>query len=224
MSSLNTFNDDSFVYNPNEYVDGNAQTPLPVPGNYTFRATKIARKKNRDSGEEILSAKGWPTIVIQRVELVEPEDAVASYGVFQEIFTQPYMRKNGNKEVPAATHMDLLRALDQHAEVADFREGITECEKLLSSGLTFRVGIGYQATDVEWAKAEIARNGGDSCDKETRSKIWKDATLRTKDFKNPDGSYRTSTVGRTGNTLEAKLRLSTFVPSDKDVELGPYKR
>ena len=220
-----TFYDDSYVYNADSYVDQGAIV-LPVPGNYRFRVSSLGRRKNRDTGEIMLADNKWPTIVLNRVEIVEPIEAVGSYSPFQELFTKPFQRKGGaGTNVIASNQTDLLRSIDVDAPAGlNMEEQVEEAEKLLGSGQTFISGIGYTATDVEWAKAEIARNGGDNCDKERKSEIWKSAKLTTKDFKNPDGSYRVRTMGKSGKMIDAKLKLSTFVPSSKDVELGAYKR
>lgn len=217
------FYDDSYTYDPNAYVDQGAVS-LPIPGHYRFRASSVGRRKDRNTGEVVKVDGKWPTLILNRVEIVEPQEAAGSYAPFQELFTKPFQRKGGaGAQVVAANQTDVLRSIDVDAPTGlNMEEQIEELEKQLTSGQTFVAGIGYTATDVDWAKAEIARNGGDNCPKEKRSEIWKAAKLTTKDFKNPDGTYRTMTRGKSGKMIEAKLKLATFVPSTKDVELGPY--
>lgn len=225
QTSTADFYDDSYTYNPESYVDQGA-VALPVPGNYRFRVSSLSRRKDRNTGEVTLVDNKWPTLVLNRVEIVEPQDAAGTYSPFQELFTKPFQRKCGaGAQVIASNQTDILRSIDVDAPSGlNMEEMVEELEKQLSSGQTFVSGIGYTATDVEWAKAEIARNGGDACEKEKKSEIWKAARLTTKDFKNPDGSYRTQTMGKSGKMIEAKLKLSTFVPSTKEVELGPYAK
>jgi hypothetical protein len=223
-TQMATFSPDSYTYNPAEYVDAGA-TLLPLPGVYRMRVTSLGRRKDRETGAEILKDGVWPTLVLNRVEIVEPIDETGTFALFEELYTKPYLRKGQGRELPAAKHMDLLRAIDQHAQVGDFLEGVQEVERLLSSGQTFVAQLGYRAQDTEWAKAEIARSGGkDAMTKEAYNAVWTAAKLSTKDFKNPSGGYRTQTVGRSGAVLEAKLTLTKFIPSDTQVDLGPYLR
>jgi hypothetical protein len=219
------FYDDSYAYNPDSYVDQGA-VALPAPGNYRFRVSSLARRKDRNTGEVVMADGRWPTLVMNRIEIVEPQESAGSYAPFQEFFTKPFQRPGGagTKEV-ASNQVDIIRAIDTDAgKGLNMEELVTELENLLTSGQTFVAGIAYHATDTDWAKAQIAANGGDSCEKEKKSEIWKAARLMTKDFKNPDGSYRTQAIGKSGKLLPAKLKLSSFVPSTKDVELGPYAR
>jgi hypothetical protein len=226
MMQNTTFADDTIAYNPNDYVDAGVAI-LPLPGIYRFRVTSLSRRKIRDTNEEVLR-DGWPTLVLNRVEIVEPLDEAGTYAVFEEMLTKPYMRAaSGGRKLPAAKHMDLLRAIDQHVAVSDFMEGVQEVERLLTSGATFVAQLGYRAQDTTWAKATIAEAGGkEALDRETYNKIWNDAKLTTKDFKNPQGGYRQQALGRSGTLLDAKLTLNKFIPSDQadTTALGPYVR
>lgn len=221
MSTM-SYNTDSFSYNPAEYVDAGA-TILPLPGTYRFRVTSLGRRKDRNTGAEV-TRDGWPILMLNRVEILEPQDEGGTFSLFEEINTKPYMRKSQMGEKPAARHMDLLRAIDQGSEVRSFEEGVTEVESLLSGGQTFVAQLGYKGIDTTWAKAQIAENGGEACEKATKNRIWNEAKLMTKDFKNPDGTYRTQTTGRSGSLIEAKLTLTKFSPSDQETALGPYTR
>ena len=206
-----------FVYNPDTYQDGGkAPSILPTPGHYRIRCTSLARRRDRATGEVNLYKGKWPTIVLNRVEVEDAEGQKSTFPVFQEIFTMPFERAPG---VYASKPMDLLRSIDVQAEVSGFEEAVEEVEKLLASGESFVAATGYGATDTEWAKSVL----GPNATKEEKKKVWDEARLTTKNFKNPDGSYRTATIGKLGNTIEAKLVLANFVPSDRDVPLGPYK-
>jgi len=219
-----TFNADTLTYNPDEYVDSGSPL-MPLPGTYRFRVTSLTRRKDRDSGQVILKDGKWPTLVLNRVEIVEPIDDAGIFGVFEEIYTKPYMRKGATGQpTPAAKHIDLLRAIDKSARPADFLEAVEEVEHLLASGQTFVAQLGYKAQDSDWARQQIAMNGGDSIEKELRNQIYNNSKLSTKDFKNPNGGYRVQAMGKSGKMLEAKLTLTKFIPSDQNVELGPFTR
>jgi len=79
-----TFNADTLTYNPDEYVDSGSPL-MPLPGTYRFRVTSLTRRKDRDSGQVILKDGKWPTLVLNRVEIVEPIDDAGIFGVFEEI-------------------------------------------------------------------------------------------------------------------------------------------
>lgn len=231
MSMANTtFNDDSYTIDNSDYVD-QGQTILPTPGNYKFKALSVGRRKDRASGQPVLRAasvkldpsgeKKWPILMLNRVEIVEPFEEGGVFPIFQEVTTSPYTRRGvGGKDVVAANHVDLLRSIDVDAtDGLTVEQAIEEVEKLLASGQTFTSYVGYTATDIEWAKAQIAAQPG--LDKDGVSKIWNQARLKTKDFRNADGSYRQQTQGPSGKVLDAKIVLTSFVPSNKDVQLGP---
>lgn len=220
-----TFANDTFAYNPADYVDAGA-TILPLPGTYRLRVTSLGRRKDRETGAEV-TRDGWPILMLNRIEIIEPLDDNGAFAIFEEISTKPYFRKGQGREIPAARHMDLLRAIDQHAQVGDFAEGVAEVERLLSSGATFVAQLGYKAQDTTWAKEQIAQAGGkEHMDPKDYNKVWTDAKLTTKNFQNPNGGYRTQAMGRSGAMLEAKLTISKFIPSLQadTLDLGAFTR
>lgn len=227
-----TFND-VLDYNPDEYQDA-GQTILPLPGVYLVKATSVTRKKQFQSEEEKVDVDKmgveWPVLDIQRIEIIEPMGDRSNIAVFQELKTRPFARKGpGGKQVGASRAADVLRAIDVDLarNAKDFTEVAELVEQELSNGATFRVGTGLKAIDSEWAKEQIDRLPSSLDEDERREKIneiWQKARLTTKDFKNPNGTYRLQAQGPSGRTLEAKLVLSSFIPSTEDVELGPYQR
>jgi len=225
--------DDVLDYSPADYQDA-GQSIIPLPGNYRVKVTAASRKKQFQSEDEKvdIDAKGqeWPVIDIQRVDIIEPTEEASSLTVFQEVKTRPFARKGpGGTRVGASRAADLLRAIDvELAESATSFENVVELlEEELQNGAIFTVGTGLKATDSEWAKEQIDRLPSTLDDDERRTavnEIWNKAILKTKDFKNANGSYRLQAQGPSGRTLDAKLVLSSFIPSNKDVELGQYKR
>lgn len=223
MSYANSTFTEDVSYDPTTYPDQGA-AQLPTPGVYRFRATSIGRKKNRDSGEPVLTQGKWPVIMLNRVEIVEPTEENGAFAVFEEISTNPFMRKVGSAEIPGSRHMDLLRSIDQDASPGGFEAAIGEVESLLTSGQTFVATLGYKATDVDWAKAQLALVGDKNAPKDVVNRIWNEARYTTKDFKNPNGGYRTKLVGKSGKTLDAKLALTKFFPSNSNTDLGAYTK
>jgi hypothetical protein len=218
-----TFTEDTLKYDPEVYAEAGQQL-IPTPGVYRFRALSLGRKKDKN-GDPILRDGKWPILMINRVEIVDPVDESGSFAVFEEIPTKPMMRKLGGREVPAARHIDLMRAIDVETQVESFEEGIQEVEKLLSSGQTFVASLGYKAQDNEYAKARIADLGGfENAPREAQNAAWNDAKFTTKDFKLPGGGYKTRITGKSGKVLDAKLTLSKFYPSNANQEIGPYTK
>jgi hypothetical protein len=224
-TSLMTYSDDTFTYNPDTYVDAGVTT-LPQPGTYRLRVTSLSRRKDRETNAEVLQ-EGWPILVLNRIEIVEPHEEAGTFALFEDLRTKPYYRRKGDPTTAAARHMDLLRAIDQEMRPENFKEGLLEVETLLASGHTFVAQLGYRVTDKAWAMETIAAAGGkEAMDKDTYNKVWNSATLTTKDFKNPNGGYRQMAMGRSGAMLDAKLSISKFIPSGQaeSLALGPFTR
>lgn len=228
--------DDSYQLDDSEIPESGAKA-LPLPGTYVVKATSVGRaqKFDKTGPDEFTDANGlvWPVLQINRIDIVEPQENRQSAAPFHRIKTRPFQVKGkGQTKVWTAQHVTALRSLDRSAVTGlTLQEAVSEVETRLKGGDSFTANIGYTAYDSEWAKPQIEQLGPmpSKDDAEAYAKYWEErrkisnaATLYTKDFKNPDGSYRTETPSKTGQKqLQARLTLS-FVPSDKEVELGPY--
>jgi hypothetical protein len=206
---------------------------LPAPGQYRVKATAVglAQKFDKTGPDEFVDANGvtWPVLQVNRIDILEPVE-YAQKGVtpFQKIKTRPFqVNGKGQTKVWTAQHITALRSLDRSAVTGlTMQEAITEVNNRLKAGDPFVVNIGYVGTDSAWAKQQVEQLGGDPESqeyKDAKSDIWNRAKLFTKDFKNPDGTYRTETPGKTGDQIKARLSL-TFVATDKvdEAKLGPY--
>lgn len=221
-----TFHDDEFNFDPST-LNQSAQRrssedgPMPAPGYYKVRVVAGGVKADKDTKQPILDKKGNPVFAIQRIAIMEPEDVAGSHGIFQDIYTNGFQPKNwktgelipGPKTYP---FIQLLAAIDQSAVTADFNENVHELGKLLGSNPVLTVRLGYTATDVAYAKAQI-NNGVD------KKAAYKAAELKPAAFRNPDNTWRTEAQGPSGEMLQAKLRVTEWVPSNASVELGPLK-
>ncbi len=220
-----TFHDDSFNFDPSTLNTQQNRRgddgPLPVPGYYKVRVVAGGVKVDKETKNPILDKNGNPIFAIQRIAIMEPEDAVGSHGVFQDIYTNGFQPKNwktgelipGPKTYP---FIQLLAALDQTAVTADFNENVHELSKLLGANPVMTVRLGYTGTDVTYAKAQIA-SGVD------KRAAYKAAELKPAAFRNQDNTWRTEAQGPSGETVQAKLRITEYVPSNSSVDLGPLK-
>lgn len=226
-----TYHDDAF--NPNDYQDAGT-TILPQPGEYTVRATNVAANRLKD-GKPVLTNDIYPTMVLNRIEIVDPQEESGAFAVFQDVRTKPFERKaSGGRKVKASQLVDLIRAVDVDMTGDVFpslAEGVDQetveqardiAKQVLDSGAVFNVKLGRKAVDSENAKAQL--EGVPADDYETRRKVWGENTYYTKAFKRPDGTYNTAVATKAGKTIQGKLVIDTFVPSTGRGPTGPFKR
>lgn len=223
-----TFHDDEFNFDPST-LNQTAQRrssedgPMPAPGYYKVRVVAGGVKTDRENKTTpVLDKKGNPVFAIQRIAIMEPEEAAGSHGIFQDIYTNGFQPKNwktgetlpGPKVYP---FIQLLAAIDVSAVTADFNENLHELGKLLTSNPVLTVRLGYTATDVAYAKAQIAQG----VDKKA---AYKAAELKPAAFRNQDNTWRTEAQGPSGEMIAAKLRITEWVASNNtSIELGPLK-
>ena len=223
--SMNTqLMDDEFTYNADDYVEQGAET-CPYPGFYMVKPLSVGRAKDKEGNE--ISRDGWPVLRVNRAQIELEDGTVSKFAVFQDINTKPSKRNGpGNKLVPASAAADVLRAIDisEAREASNFEEVYEKCEEQLQSGSPFVAFVGLTARDNAYIKAKLSTLGPDAS-QEDKNKVFNEATLRTKDFRNPDGTYRFTLQGPSGATLNARPTLSRYISSDKrdSVELGPQK-
>lgn len=220
-----TFHNDTFEYDPSLMVAAASRgddAPLPAPGYYRVKVVAGGLKINRETGKPQLDKAEQPIFTLQRIAVVEPEDAAGSFPLFQDIYTnglQPRNWKTG-EIIPGRPKtyqfMDLLTAIDPTAASGDYNENLRTLARLLDTNPMLTVRLTYEATDVTAAKAAIA-NGVD------KKAAYKAARLNSQAFKNADGTYRTETMGPSGETVSAKLKIAEFVPETKAVVLGPLQ-
>jgi hypothetical protein len=231
MNSNVTFHDDDFNFDPAAYAaatgarTGGQATedgPLPAPGYYVVRVVSGGLKQNKETGELLTDKNGKPIFSINRIEVLEPEEAVGSFKLFQSIYTNGFHPKNWKtgevytNRPKVYEFVSCLMAIDDLAPTGNYGENIESLDKLLQSKPTMTVRLTYEGTDKALAQTLIA-TGVD------KKAAYKQATLKSKAFKNADGTYRTQTSGVSGEAVMAELRIAEFVPSGAaaDVVLGP---
>lgn len=220
-----TFHNDSFDFDPSQLQNRATQSrgddgPLPTPGYYKVKVVSGGVKKNKETNELVLDKKGNPIFFINRIAIMDGGPQT-SHAIWQDIYTNGFDPRNwktgetlpGPKTFP---FVELLAAIDASAPTADFNDNCHELAKLLGVNPELTVRLGYTGTDVQYAKAQIA-SGVD------KKAAYKAAELKPAAFRNSDGTWRTMAQGPSGEMIEAKLRITEYVPSNQTVELGPLK-
>jgi len=219
-----TLGDDLDVaIDPETYVDQQSPAP-PVAGNYNFRIKKLGVRKNKE-GEPVLTDDRWPIYVLEMVDIVEPESLARGVGLFQDLKTKPFER-NG---VAVMEVGDLIRAIDQSRSLRGL-EAIDEAlAEFVGTEATFRGYLDWSAYDSAFVKAALAEAGltgqryasmSDS-DKKVASDIYKKAKLSgMKKFpKLANGRHSHIWTGPSGESIEARPRITRFYPSLEEIRL-----
>lgn len=230
MNSNVTFHDDDFNFDPSAYAGATPRTsgartedgPLPAPGYYVVRVSSGGLKKDKETGELVTDKNGRPIFTLNRIEVLEPEDMAGSFKLFQTVYTNGFHQKNWKtgevftNKPKVYEFVSCLMAIDHTAPTGDFSDNIETLDRLLQSKPTMTVRLTYEATDKALAQALIA-SGID------KNVAYKQARRSSKDFKNPDGTYRTQLDGANGEPVMAGLKIAEFVPSHTamNVVLGP---
>jgi len=224
MSTQSNFADDNYTYVPGDYVEPGADV-VPYPGYYSIKPLSVGRARNKE-GDEILR-DGWPILRVNRVQISNEDGSTSKFAVFQDVATKPTTRRGaGGKQVPVSQALDVLRSIDidEANGASDFEDIYTKTENRLKAGDEFVAYLGLTARDSAWIKAKLAELGPDASQEE-KNKVYNEGTKRTKDFKNADGTFRFQTEGPSGNVLNARPTMTSYVASNKrdTVDLGPQQ-
>jgi hypothetical protein len=204
-------------------AEGSYQDPLPIAplpeGNYRLKVVKFSLDKNQD-GTLRLARGQWPTVNLERIEVVEGEHTGKVAATFQRVYSVPFARGGS---VPNASGLgDLIRAFDQTVSVSNVKDAIELLHQFVESGASFRGRIVWTAYDKDHADQQFAEIGGKQmASKEQYKAISKSATVKgVKNFpQGPNGPLPIVT-GRSGAQLEARAELSNLYPSGQDVKLA----
>lgn len=229
-----TFHDDQFDFDPNAYLassTGRAASEdalMPQPGFYTIRVVAGGLKKHKETGELVLDKDGRKIFEVQRIAIVEPEDAAGSLKLFQTIYTNGFHPRNWKtgevytNRPKEYEFMKLLMAIDVDAVVREgspnekYEMNVQNLDRLLQIKPTLTVRLTFEGTDKAHAEALIAQGL-------SKKDAYKQSRLNGKAFRNTDGSYRLVTEGPSGQMIEARLKIAEYVPATQvaSVTLGP---
>lgn len=223
------FHDDSFNFDPKSVTEGRSGSkndgPLPTPGYYKVRVVSGGTKTDKETGKMITDSKGNPIFYVNRIALLEGHEGQElqgdSFGVFKDIYCNGFQPKDfkTGKELPGPKRYEFCEALaacDANEVTADFNENVHALGKMLSVHPVITVRLGYTGTDVAYAKAQISSGVAQKA-------AYKAAELKPGAYRNNDGTWRTEAQGPSGEMVQAKLRITEWVPSNRSVDLGPLK-
>jgi hypothetical protein len=223
------FGDDSFELDLDGYAtrDEAMQSPLPAPGLYSVKVTSMKVKKDKDGNpvvQEGPNGEQFKVYTINRIEILEPEGQ-GSHPVFQDVRSKPYGRPVGQRRIAASDTADILVAIDRTAlnGLENFEEIASEFEQRVTSGADFEAYIGYTGYDKSAVDAKKAQLGQNPTPQEL-AEAYDAGRRNTKDFR--VGSQVVTSIPSAvagGRPVEAKLKLTSFTPSDKRGQkpLGP---
>ncbi len=219
------YGNDEYEFNQETFIPAGT-TILPEPGNYEIRVKSLSRVKDENEQDKLeTNASGDPTFPVLRInrfEIVSPEGDAGEFQLFQEVRTKPFADKSRKGQM-VSNALDVLAAIDESAlnGLTNFMEIGQECESQLKGGRTARVYIGYTGYDKAFIdQQKQAGNLTPDTSKEVTNKLYNQARLNTKAFRGLDGKARQTATGPSGQTVQAKLKITSWVPSSQDVKLG----
>lgn len=225
LTDIEITDDLNVTMDPDSYKDAPSNT-IPQPGAYRLRVVSMKPRKDQD-GNIVLADGKFPTIVLEQLEILEPEDDGRKFGAFLDVRTKPVKRFDGY-----ATDLgDITRSFDQTRGWSGTSEGLAVLEELAQEG-TFRAQLGWSAYDSQFAKSQLEAAGlaglkwseMTSDQQKVAGEIYKKARLSTKDF--PVSNGKRVPFGRnphSGNELEARLTVQRYIPSGaENVKLGAF--
>lgn len=230
MSEM-TFNDDSFSFTPDQVSssgEGRLSTgvldALPPPGYYEIRIVSAGPKRNKDTKEIVVDSEGRPIFTINRIAVTQPAEFEGSYAIWQTLYTTGFFPKNfkTGELIPNAPKdyefVNMLRAIDATAATTDFNTNVQTLAALLDTHPTLVVRLAYEGLDKTHVTNLLAQGV-------VTKEAYKQAKLTSPKFKNVDGTYRTETLGLSGDLVQANLVIKDYVRATPDalkkVVLGP---
>lgn len=232
LSDLYVSDDLDVSVDPETYQDQTNPAP-PLPGNYRFVCGKIVAKTDRN-GKAILADDKYPVLTVQRVKIVEPTESEAEFGLFHDIRTKPYDRQGS----VVSDLGDITRSMDQTRAWQGLKAGLDTFDELTQGNAPFTAQLAWEAYDGAFVEKSfddlgIPKGTEKAALREGRitepayKAIYKKARLGTEAFipyAKADGTVtrKTTAVGPSGNTLEAKAKVKKFFPSLDQTKLGAF--
>jgi len=233
ISDLPVVDDLDVPVSADEYVDQATGPTMVLPGNYAGVVTKHKVQTKKD-GSILLVDDKFPVIVIEQVKIIEPTENERLVNVFTDVRTKPFKRKGPQgQEVVASDLQDLLRSYDATQGFEGFAHMTQLLDEYFQSSKPFYFGIGYTGYDKDYVEQEKKKFTADT-PKDVVNAMYAKARLATKNFV-VNNVLQTSVVNpASGNTIEARARITRFYPSTVEVVtgkagknqivLGPFKK
>ncbi len=228
MSLAELFVDDdlSISVDPETYQDQANPAP-PLPG--VYRLVVVGGKilpKTDTSGQKVITDGRYPVLVMQRVKIVEPVECEKEFGIFAELRTKPFDRFG----TVTSDVGDFTRAMDQTRQTNGMIEGVLAMEELVAQNTPFAANVAWTGYDSQWVEQEFERLGVTKTNAKTKLEktvldaVYKGARLGTKDFKSDGkGGLVPQAKGKSGAMIEARAKISKYIPSLTATNLGPFR-
>lgn len=230
LLDLPVADDLNIPYSAEEYAD-QANPQPPAPGVYRFQVLKSGVRKDKE-GKAILKDGKFPILVLERVKIVEPTENEREFGLFGDVNTKPGKRKGAQgQDVAFSDLYDLIRGYDATLAIPSFEEALAILEQQLGSNNSFVAQLTWEGYDSEYVKSQFAAIEAagtlrKDVAKDVSNAIYNKARLRAKDYVK-NGVRVTSIEGPSGNTIEARPKISRYYASNsRDLEglkFGPFK-
>ncbi len=241
LAELFVTDDLEIPYDPQAYQD-QTDPPPPLPGNYRFQVLgNLVPKKEFGSDKPKIEDGKYPVLQINRVKILEPEEAVREFAVFSEVATKPNAFRGGGN--PTSVLTDLLRSLDQTIPAPTLADRIQAVEEQIALGTPFTAKIDWDVYDTAYADEQFEAQGftrqnakaavtAGTLSEATFKAIHKAARRTQKDCEivvKGDGTLslnpRVPSKAENGGLLTMKVKISRYYPSlEADrTPLGPMR-
>lgn len=219
MQNIGLIDDTEVAVDAKGYVGQSNPPPCP-PGTYGFKVKAIDIKKDRNTGEPILKTVqkngkdySYPTIVLEQLELVEPEDRHRLVMLYQDFSTKPFERVPGRAASQAG---DLFRGFDTESSVTTL-ELIEALLAQAKSGQIFYADLDWKAADWGYAIEKVEELG---LRKPDDSKAINDLFQNAQQtgwykFRNDAGKISHLWEGPSGTIVEARAYLKKIYAANK---------
>jgi hypothetical protein len=213
----------------NTYQDQSLTPPPPKPGVYSFKVEKWQWR--RDANGNLVMRKDsngnptYPVLGLTTVSITYPTENARKVVLFQDLSSKPFKREGAY----VSQTSDLLRALDASITTPNTGEALAQLVQQLNGSHAFTARADYEAYDSAFVKQEFERLGGkDGLSTDEQNKVYNSAKIRgaSKILKSNAEKGKAELpahrwVGPSGNVVDAKFVITTFIPSTTDVgELG----
>ncbi len=157
LAELFVTDDLEIPYDPQAYQD-QTDPPPPLPGNYRFQVLgNLVPKKEFGSDKPKIEDGKYPVLQINRVKILEPEEAVREFAVFSEVSTKPVAYRGGVN--PTSKLTDFLRSLDSTIQAPTLADRIQAVEEQIALGTPFTAKIDWTVYDTPFATQEFEKLG-----------------------------------------------------------------
>jgi hypothetical protein len=220
LDNVALLDDTDVAIDPDTY-QGQTNPAPPAPGVYGFKTKSLDFAKTKD-GQLIKDKLIYPRLVLEQVQIVDPDDLTRMVMLYQRIFSTPFERVPGKVSSMAG---DFLYSYDATSRVTI--KGL--CESLFQHTAQSDVFYGrldWEATDVTWVNEQIDKQNlskDNPAHKAAINALWKQGGVKTfSKFPRLPISYSHVWIGPSGMQVEARPYISRFFSTNEKLpKLGP---